>query len=154
MEDPTRIRPNIMLEGERQPDASDASQLRLLALVETARRLSKEIPVAPCPVRYAAAASRQAGRHHRRKEDPDHPHTAGIVPETGASPPSLRRPRPTESSLTRAPRQPRNINPHHPRPKSPAGLPTGRRRRMRATSPRPRKAAPRAQDDSYMNYPG
>jgi hypothetical protein len=43
MEDPSPIRPNIMLEGERQPDASDAAQLRLLALVEIARRLSKEI---------------------------------------------------------------------------------------------------------------
>ena len=115
LESPPRIRPDLMLEGERQPDATDAARMRLLDLVETPGRLSKAVPLATCPVRHAAAASRQAGRHHRREEDPDHRHTAGILSAKGAAALPLRRPRTTKNSLTQAPRQTRNINPYDPR---------------------------------------
>jgi hypothetical protein len=61
---------------------------------------------------------------------------------TGSPPSSLRRARPTESSLTRAARQPRNINPYYPTTTSTTGQQTGRKHRMRATDPRSVKPAP------------
>jgi hypothetical protein len=110
-----------------------AARLCLLDLVDVTRGLPKEIPVAPRPVRHAAAASRQAGRNHRREEDPDRHHTADIMSATGPPPSSLRRARPTESSLTQAPRHTETAIHHYPTPPSPTGQQTGRKHRMRAT---------------------
>ncbi len=118
-----------------------AARLRLLALVEIARGLPEAFTVAPRPVRHTAAAPRQAGRHHRREKDPDHRHSAGILSPARTSPPSLRRPRPTESSLTQAPRPHQNINPYYPTATSTTGKQTGRRHLMRATDPRRGKPA-------------
>jgi len=79
-----------------------AARCRLLDVVEIARRLSEEIPMAPRPVRHTAPASRQDRGHHRRKEDPDHPHDAGVLPTARAPAPALRCARPAKISLTHA----------------------------------------------------
>jgi len=60
--------------------------------------------MAPRPIRHAAAASRQAGRNHRREEDPDHHHTADIMPAPEPYPAPVRRAGPTTPDMTQTSR--------------------------------------------------
>jgi len=118
------------------PDPADAGRTNYPTDAPIAATLQKESSNF-----LSLTAPRQVGRNHRREEDPDHRHSAEVVPTTGTSPPSLRRPRPTESSLTTAPRPRQTIDLYYPTATSTTGKETGRRYLMRATDPRRGKPA-------------
>jgi hypothetical protein len=61
---------------------------------------------------------------------------------------------PPKTARRKRPNKPKNINPYRPRSKSPTGIPTRRKHRMRAREPRPGKPSHLAQVRSFMNYAG
>ena len=87
-----RLRPHILLETERQPDAANAPPLRQpdaanapplrqLAVVEVASHLPETLVVAASAVRYTQIESDQDRNNYRREEDLDH-HVAARVMST------------------------------------------------------------------------
>lgn len=81
-----------------------AARLRLLAVVDTARGLPETLAMAARPVRHVAAAPDQTGCHHRREENPDHHHTAGLLPASKPYPAPVRSTCPATPGMTQTSR--------------------------------------------------
>lgn len=80
LEEPSRLRPDVVHARQRKPDTAHVARMRILAVVESARGLPKALPVAACSVRHAAPPFGQTGRNHRRKENPDRHDAASFSP--------------------------------------------------------------------------
>ena len=90
-----------MLDGQRQPDAANALQLRLLAVVEAASRLPKTFAVAASPVRHTPIAFDQDRSNYRREEVTDRHIAARVMSTSKFVPLPVRRTRTASHGMIR-----------------------------------------------------